>query len=82
MILSTQDHQEIMENVAAKCSAKLSLLPTLTSMPLRDSLNKHSGERAADLVAEVIRKIEDSNQLKGNKFLAVHPFILFVFNTM
>ncbi|XP_074587556.1 putative CoA ligase CCL8 [Curcuma longa] len=66
MILSTQDHQEIMENVAAKCSAKLSLLPTLTSMPLRDNLNEHSGERAADLVAEVIRKIENSNKLKGD----------------
>ncbi|XP_042387017.1 probable CoA ligase CCL8 [Zingiber officinale] len=66
MILSTQDHQKIMENVAAKCFANLSLLPTLTGMPLRDSLNEHSGERAADLVAKVIRKIEDSNKLKGD----------------
>ncbi|KAG6474479.1 hypothetical protein ZIOFF_068416 [Zingiber officinale] len=29
MILSTQDHQGIMENMAVKCSARLSLLPTL-----------------------------------------------------
>ncbi|KAG6480822.1 hypothetical protein ZIOFF_057409 [Zingiber officinale] len=66
MILSTQDHQGIMENVAAKCSAKLSLLPTLASMSSRDILNKYSGETAANLVADLIRKIEDSSLLKGD----------------
>ncbi|XP_074572056.1 putative CoA ligase CCL8 isoform X1 [Curcuma longa] len=66
MILSTQDHQGIMENVAAKCSAKLSLLPTLGSMPSRDILNEYSGETTANLVADLIRKIEDSSLLKGD----------------
>lgn len=31
MILSTEDHQEIMEAVAAKTSAQLSLLPAVSS---------------------------------------------------
>lgn len=29
MILSTEDHQELMKNVAAKTGAQLSLLPTI-----------------------------------------------------
>ncbi|XP_019194139.1 PREDICTED: malonate--CoA ligase-like isoform X3 [Ipomoea nil] len=32
MILSTEDHQELMENVAAKTGAQLSLLPTIPSV--------------------------------------------------
>ncbi|KAJ8465456.1 hypothetical protein OPV22_028008 [Ensete ventricosum] len=66
MILSTPEHQETMENVAAKCSAKVSLIPTVTSMPSNNMFGDHSGEEAIDLVAELIRKIEDSSMIKGD----------------
>lgn len=69
MILSTPEHQETMENVAAKCSAKVSLIPTVTSMPSNNMFSEHSGEEAIGLVVELIREIEDSCMIKGNSCL-------------
>ncbi|WOK99280.1 malonate--CoA ligase isoform X1 [Canna indica] len=66
MILSTQEHHETMKNVAAKCSAKVSVIPTVTSMPPNNNCNEHSGREAVNLVAELIREIEDSCLLKGD----------------
>ncbi|XP_064951975.1 probable CoA ligase CCL8 isoform X1 [Musa acuminata AAA Group] len=66
MILSTPEHQETMENVAAKCSAKVSLIPTVTSMPSNNMFSEHSGEEAIGLVVELIREIEDSCMIKGD----------------
>lgn len=71
MILSTPEHQETMENVAAKCSAKVSLIPMVTSMPSNNMFSEHSGEEAIGSVVELIREIEDSCMIKGNSCLLI-----------
>ncbi|XP_073115243.1 probable CoA ligase CCL8 isoform X2 [Elaeis guineensis] len=59
MILSTQEHQQLLENVASKCSAHLSLIPAVTSM-------EQSGSTADNLVAKLIGEIEDSRVAEGD----------------
>lgn len=59
MILSTQEHQQLLKHVASKCSAHLSLIPAVTSM-------EQSGGTADDMVAKLIGEIEDSTIAEGN----------------
>ncbi|XP_008793069.2 LOW QUALITY PROTEIN: malonate--CoA ligase-like [Phoenix dactylifera] len=59
MILSTQEHQQLLENVAAKCSSHLSLIPAITSM-------EQSGSAADNMVAKLIGEIEDSRIAEGD----------------
>ncbi|KAG6736935.1 hypothetical protein POTOM_060118 [Populus tomentosa] len=42
MVLSTEDHQELMQNVAAKCSAQFSLIPSVHRISSHESLHDHS----------------------------------------
>ncbi|XP_008789318.2 malonate--CoA ligase-like isoform X2 [Phoenix dactylifera] len=59
MILSTQEHQQLMENVASKCSAHLSLIPAVTSM-------EQSGSAAANMITKLTGEIEESRIAEGD----------------
>ncbi|CAL2245463.1 unnamed protein product [Prunus armeniaca] len=52
MILSTEDHQQLMENVAAKCAAQVSLIPPIPSSSSEKSANGNlqAGEIDADRI--------------------------------
>ncbi|BBG98971.1 AMP-dependent synthetase and ligase family protein [Prunus dulcis] len=52
MILSTEDHQQLMENVAAKCAAQVSLIPPVPSSSSEKSADRNlqAGEIDADRI--------------------------------
>lgn len=52
MILSTEDHQQLMENLAAKCAAQFSLIPPVPSSSTCASAGGHlqAGEVDADRI--------------------------------
>lgn len=52
MILSTEDHQQLMENVAAKCAAQVSLIPPVPSSSSEKSAdgNLQAGDIDADRI--------------------------------
>lgn len=59
MTLSTQEHQQLMENVASKCSAHFSLIPAITSL-------EQSSSAAANMITKLIGEIEESRIAEGN----------------
>lgn len=67
ILLSTQDHEELMENVAAKSSALFSVIPTVTaSVSARANLNEHS-EDIADLLTKVTAEVEKFKIAEGDE---------------
>ena len=42
MVLSTEDHQELMQNVADKCAAQFSLIPSVHRISSHESVHDHS----------------------------------------
>ncbi|CAK7356715.1 unnamed protein product [Dovyalis caffra] len=42
MVLSTEDHQELMQNVAGKCAAQFSLIPSVDRISSQESVCDHS----------------------------------------
>lgn len=66
VILSTQEHQELMENVAAKSSAHLSFIPAVTSISSKANLNDRSGNGECDMITKLIADIEDSRMAEGD----------------
>ncbi|KAK9923391.1 hypothetical protein M0R45_031813 [Rubus argutus] len=52
MILSTEDHQQLMENLATKCAAQFSLIPPVASSSTQTSAGGHlqAGEVDADRI--------------------------------
>ncbi|MQL81210.1 hypothetical protein Taro_013662 [Colocasia esculenta] len=64
ILLSTEEHQELMKNVAAKCGAQFSLIPDVSSITSDgDSRNKLEVEIDVETLR---REIEDSKALEGN----------------
>ncbi|KAJ0986057.1 hypothetical protein J5N97_004413 [Dioscorea zingiberensis] len=59
MILSTPEHQELMENVAAKCCAHFSLIPSVTSIPSETGSREVSKNGATDLVSKLMGNFSD-----------------------
>lgn len=41
MVLSTEDHQQLMQSVAAKCAAQFSLIPSVHRISLHESVHDH-----------------------------------------
>ncbi|PIA64892.1 hypothetical protein AQUCO_00100399v1 [Aquilegia coerulea] len=65
MLLSTEDHQELMKNVAAKSSAQFSLIPSISSVPLQTSTHEHSHIEEANMEEKLLEEIENSKIIKG-----------------
>ena len=64
MILSTEDHRELMQNVATKSSAQFSIIPPITSVPSQTAGHgqAQNGEMEID---EGLKGIEKSNKIEG-----------------
>ncbi|KAA8541775.1 hypothetical protein F0562_022927 [Nyssa sinensis] len=64
MILSTEDHRELMQNVAAKSAAQFSLIPPVPSIPSQTTGHDQSqtGEMDAD---RNLQGFEKSNKIEG-----------------
>ncbi|XP_072972110.1 probable CoA ligase CCL8 [Typha angustifolia] len=67
IILSTQEHRELMENVAAKCSAHFSLLPTVTCMPPKVESHEPSGNGEAIPISDLMAKINGLRIAEGDE---------------
>uniref|UniRef100_A0A6V7QTY1 4-coumarate--CoA ligase n=1 Tax=Ananas comosus var. bracteatus TaxID=296719 RepID=A0A6V7QTY1_ANACO len=66
IILSTQEHQEVMENVAAKCSARLSLLPAVTSMTPKKDPDELSETKLTTSTSALVAKLDESRKAAGD----------------
>ncbi|XP_020092828.1 malonate--CoA ligase [Ananas comosus] len=66
IILSTQEHQEVMENVAAKCSARLSLLPAVTSMTPKKDPDELSETKLTTSTSALVAKLDESRKDAGD----------------
>uniref|UniRef100_A0A1D1YSF3 4-coumarate--CoA ligase n=1 Tax=Anthurium amnicola TaxID=1678845 RepID=A0A1D1YSF3_9ARAE len=65
VILSTEEHQELMKNVAAKCGAQFSLIPDVLS--ITSDINSHDKVEMGEVDFEEWRKeIEDSKAIGGD----------------
>ncbi|KAF9615673.1 hypothetical protein IFM89_026055, partial [Coptis chinensis] len=62
MLLSTEDHQELMKNVAAKCSAQFSLIPPVSGISSKTST--HAGE--VDMEKKLSEEIENSKVIEAD----------------
>eukprot|EP00262_Sarcandra_glabra_P003779 TRINITY_DN14565_c1_g2_i1.p1 TRINITY_DN14565_c1_g2~~TRINITY_DN14565_c1_g2_i1.p1 ORF type:complete len:638 (+),score=122.16 TRINITY_DN14565_c1_g2_i1:246-2159(+) len=60
MLLSTEEHQGLMENVAAKCATQFSLIPSVLSIPSNLNAHEQSGTAQADVKINVWEEIENS----------------------
>lgn len=65
MLLSTEDHQELMKNVAVKCSAQFSLIPSVSSFPSKPSTNEHSHIKETDMGKSMLEEFENSKVIDG-----------------
>ncbi|KAH7651754.1 malonyl-CoA/methylmalonyl-CoA synthetase protein [Dioscorea alata] len=66
MILSTPEHQELMKNVAAKCSAHFSLIPAVTSNSSEAGSHEHSENGVTDVISKLMGKFVDSKSSEGD----------------
>ncbi|KAF6164441.1 hypothetical protein GIB67_025267 [Kingdonia uniflora] len=60
MLLSTEDHQELMKNVAAKCSAQFSLIPSISSVLPKTSTTGSSQVPDVGIENNVLEVTENS----------------------
>lgn len=58
MVLSSGEHQEILESVAAQCSARFSLLPFITSMPPKTESQEHSQNGKASMISNFAAEVD------------------------
>ncbi|KNA22452.1 hypothetical protein SOVF_033320 [Spinacia oleracea] len=68
VVLSTEDHQELMQTVASKSAARFSLIPSVPTMTSRTTLNGHSEMEQSDAdtilkAFEIPTKIEEDAAL-------------------
>ncbi|KAL0906527.1 hypothetical protein M5K25_025028 [Dendrobium thyrsiflorum] len=66
VVLSTQEHQELMEKVAAKCSSNFSLLPSVTSGPANTDSLEAAGNDQFHLISKLIEEMSDSRKFEGD----------------
>ncbi|XP_059638497.1 probable CoA ligase CCL8 [Cornus florida] len=64
MILSTEDHQELMQSVAAKSAAQFSLIPPVPSIPSQTSEHVQSQTGVMDVDGS-LQGIEKLNKIEG-----------------
>lgn len=64
MILSTEDHEELMQNIAAKNAAQFSLIPPVPSTTSQTTGNGLSQTGENDAKAS-FQRIEKSNKIEG-----------------
>ncbi|KAF3334260.1 malonate--CoA ligase-like protein [Carex littledalei] len=58
MVLSSGEHQEILESVAAQCSARFSLLPFVTSMSPKTESQEHSQNGKASMISNLAAEVD------------------------
>lgn len=66
MVLSSGEHQEILESVAAQCSARFSLLPFVTSMSPKTESQEHSQNGKASMISNLAAEVEKFPIKEGN----------------
>uniref|UniRef100_A0A0E0C812 4-coumarate--CoA ligase n=1 Tax=Oryza meridionalis TaxID=40149 RepID=A0A0E0C812_9ORYZ len=66
MILSTKEHQDIMENISTKCSAHCSLLPSVTSIPVNIDCQEPSSTEVTSSISSLIAEIDSSKEIRGD----------------
>lgn len=64
-MLSTEDHQELMQSVASKSAAQFSLIPTVSSMSSENSPSGDSESGQADGNA-CLKAFESSTKIAGD----------------
>lgn len=74
MILSTEDHQELMQNIAAKTAAQFSLIPHVPGSYSEESGVDHlqSGEIDADRILHNTETASKIDILPSFQILAIH----------
>ncbi|KAK8943468.1 Malonate--CoA ligase [Platanthera guangdongensis] len=65
LVLSTQEHQEIMEKVASDCSSNFSLLPSVTVIPAKTGLPESIGNEF-HLISKLIEEMFDTRKAEGD----------------
>ncbi|XP_058114248.1 probable CoA ligase CCL8 isoform X2 [Magnolia sinica] len=76
VLLSTEEHQDLMENVAAKCASQFSLIPPVPSIPLSTNLHEQSNTGNVDVVT-LFKEIENSKMAEGDD----HALIVYTSGT-
>uniref|UniRef100_A0A0D3EUA5 4-coumarate--CoA ligase n=1 Tax=Oryza barthii TaxID=65489 RepID=A0A0D3EUA5_9ORYZ len=66
LILSTKEHQDIMENISTKCSAHCSLLPSVTSIPVNIDCQEPSSTEVTSSISSLIAEIDSSKEIRGD----------------
>uniref|UniRef100_A0A0D9V5Y8 4-coumarate--CoA ligase n=1 Tax=Leersia perrieri TaxID=77586 RepID=A0A0D9V5Y8_9ORYZ len=66
MILSTKEHQDIMENISTKCSAHCSLLPDVRSIPVNIDCQEPSSTEVTSCISSLMAEIDSSKEIRGD----------------
>lgn len=66
IVLSSEEYKVILENVAAQCSAKFSLLPTVTSMSPKTESQEHSQNGKAGMISNLAAEVGKFPIQEGN----------------
>lgn len=69
VVLSTEDHQELMQTVASKSAARFSLIPSVPTMTSRTTLNGHSEMEQSD-ADTILKAFEIPTKIEGSKLLS------------
>ena len=62
MILSTEDHQELMQSIAAKTAAQFSLIPPVPSIYSQETTADHLQPEEVD-ADSILHNTEDSSKI-------------------
>ncbi|XP_052182299.1 probable CoA ligase CCL8 isoform X2 [Diospyros lotus] len=65
MILSTEDHAELMQNVATKSAARFSLIPPVPFIPSKTTEHDKSGTGEMD-VSKILDRIDNSKKIQDD----------------
>ncbi|KAK6912053.1 AMP-binding enzyme, C-terminal domain [Dillenia turbinata] len=65
MILSTEEHSELMQSVAGKTAAQFSLMPPVPSIPSHTGANGHSQTGDTFIAKDLLRETENLDERKG-----------------
>lgn len=66
VVLSTKEHQELMEEVATKCSFKFYILPSVTCIPAKVEILEPAGNDQFHLISKLIEEISESRKAEGD----------------
>ncbi|KAG8055336.1 hypothetical protein GUJ93_ZPchr0001g29248 [Zizania palustris] len=66
MILSTKEHQDIMENISTKCSAHCSLLPAVTSIPVNTDFQEPLSTEVTSSISSLMSEIDSVKDIRGD----------------